>query len=130
MKSGLRLLVALAGVASAGLAAGETFPSMKIARSGVEHEWAFSVDEGSLTCVDFGGELHVLFTEPKPADASVVLLGLPLPRSVAVSTNPLALMSSLEDRALYRPFDSLEQLILRLAPFEVMGKRLCLDRRK
>ena len=48
-----------------------------------------------------------------------------LPRMVVVSANPLALLASFEDRALYLPFDTLETLVGRLAPFEEMGLALC-----
>ena len=50
-----------------------------------------------------------------------------LPRSVVVSTNPIALFASYEDRALYAPYATLEELLRRLAPFEAMGQKLCLD---
>jgi hypothetical protein len=103
------------------------FPSMELARGDTQHEWAFSVDEGTLTCVDFGGQYNVFFAEPWPARASQPVFPMVLPRSVVVSTNPIALFASYEDRALYAPYATLEELLRRLAPFEAMGQKLCLD---
>lgn len=104
---------------------GGLLPEMAIRASNSTHDWPFSVETGTLTCVDIGGQKVVLFSEPWREDVPQEYGNMTLPRSVVVSTNPFALLASIEDRALYRPFDSLETLIVRLAPFEKMGRRLC-----
>ena len=98
---------------------------MAIHASDSAHEWPFSVETGTLTCVEMSGQKVVIFSEPWREDVPQVYGDMTLPRSVIVSTNPIALLASIEDRALYRPFDSLETLIVRLAPFEEMGRQLC-----
>jgi len=108
-------------------AAQDILPRMEISRDTTPYEWAFAVDGGELACVAMGGQYHVFFSEPWPARISIPGFPMTLPRSVAVTTNPIALLASYEDRDLYAPFASLEELIRRLAPFEVMGKRLCLE---
>lgn len=113
----------LAGGGAQGLAF--SFPEMAIGRADTQHEWPFSVDEGTLVCVEVLGQRTVLFSEPWRDDVPQEFGNMTLPRSVVVSTNPIALFASYGDRALYLPFDSLETLILRLAPFEAMGRRLC-----
>jgi len=104
---------------------GGALPEMAIHASDSAHEWPFSVETGTLTCVEMSGQKVVIFSEPWREDVPQVYGDMTLPRSVIVSTNPIALLASIEDRALYRPFDSLETLIVRLAPFEEMGRQLC-----
>lgn len=111
--------------ALAPLAHASTFPEMPLRRADTGHEWPFAVDEGTLTCVAFRGQKVVLFYEPWRTDVPQEFGNMTPPRSVVVSANPLALFATYEDRALYLPFDSLETLIRRLAPFEAMGVRLC-----
>lgn len=101
------------------------YPEMQISKAGSVHEWPFAVDTGDLTCVAMGGQKVVIFSEPWRKDVVQEFGNMTLPRSVIVSANPLALLASLEDRALYAPFDTLETLIKRLAPFERMGWDLC-----
>jgi hypothetical protein len=105
------------------------FPELEIRRETSEHEWPFSVDQGTLVCADMGGQRVVLFSEPWRTNVPQEFGAMTLPRSVVVSTNVFALFASLEDRALYLPFEGLETLVRRLAPFEAMGTRLC-DRGK
>lgn len=112
-------MLALCGAAQA------DFPSQEISRAEAVHEWPFSVDRGTLTCVEFGGQRVIIFAEPWRTDVPQVFGNMTPPRSVIVATNPFALLASLEDRALYLPFDSLETLILRLAPYEEQGRALC-----
>mgnify|MGYP007011837944 FL=1 len=121
----LRALVLCAGLLIAGGAPALAFPEMEIGRDDTDHEWPFSVERGTLVCVSMQGQETVLFSEPWREDVPQELGNMTLPRSVIVSTNPFALFASLEDRALYLPFDSLETLIRRLAPFETLGRRLC-----
>ena len=102
-----------------------TFPELEINRATSEHEWPFSVDSGTLTCISLGGRETVFFAEPWREDVPQELGNMTLPRMVVVSANPLALLASFEDRALYLPFDTLETLVGRLAPFEEMGLALC-----
>jgi hypothetical protein len=103
----------------------DTFPKMEISKADSEYEWPFSVDRGELTCVAMGSQKVVIFFEPWRTDVPQEFGNMTPPRSVIVSTNPLALFATLEDRALYAPFDNLEALIKRLAPFETMGLALC-----
>lgn len=102
-----------------------TFPEMAISRAGVPHEWPFAVEAGTLTCVPWGNERVVLFSEPWRTDVPQEFGNMRLPRSVIVSANPFAIFASYEDRSLYLPFDGFETLIKRLAPFEAMGTKLC-----
>lgn len=121
----LRALLLGAGLLLSGGAAALAFPEMEIGRGDTEHEWPFSVERGKLTCVALQGQETVLFSEPWRTDVPQEFGNMTLPRSVIVSANPFALMASLEDRALYLPFDSIETLIRRLAPFETIGRKLC-----
>lgn len=116
--------LALAGALSAPVWA-SSFPEIAISRATSPHEWPFSVDEGTLTCVELDRQRTVIFSEPWRTDVAQELGDMTLPRSVIVSANPLALLAGIEDRSLYLPFDSLETLIKRLAPFERMGWALC-----
>lgn len=101
------------------------FPEIEIAKATSPHEWPFSVEKGDLTCVQLGQVRGVIFSEPWRTDVPQEFGNMTLPRSVIVSANPLAIFASYEDRSLYAPYDSLETLIRRLAPFEAMGTRLC-----
>jgi len=102
-----------------------TYPKLEISKADSAHEWPFSVDRGELACVAIGGQRTVIFSESWRTDVPQEFGNMTLPRSGIVSANPLALLASQEDRALYAPFDSLEVLIRRLAPFEAMGLALC-----
>jgi len=104
-----------------------SFPELAISRATTEFEWPFSVDAGTLTCVALGGREMVFFSEPWREDVPQEFGNMTLPRMVVVSANPLALLASFEDRALYLPFDTLETLVGRLAPFETMGRNLCAE---
>jgi len=114
--------VASAQDAASPVAISEELP---IDRAGSRHEWPFSVDRGSLTCVTMDGQRVVIFSEPWPDVPIEQLDVMKPPRSVIVSVNVMLLLASIEDRSLYLPFDSLETLIRRLAPFETMGRALC-----
>ena len=100
------------------------FPEIEIDRASAQTEWPFSVDRGDLSCIDLGSQRFVFFSE-KPATDD--LAGIVDRRTVVVSTNPLTYFASFEDRALYAPFKDLETLVKRLAPYEAMGTKLCLD---
>lgn len=102
-----------------------TFPEKVIRRADSQFEWPFSVDQGELTCVAYGGQKHVFFAEILTDEQMGEFGNMTLPRMVVVSANPLAYLASIEDRELYAPFDSIETLIVRLAPFEKMGWALC-----
>ena len=121
----LRALALCAGLLSAGGAAALAFPEMEIGRGDTAHEWPFSVERGKLVCVSMQGQETVLFSEPWREDVPQEPGNMTMPRGVIVSANPFALLASLEDRALYLPFDGLETLIRRLAPFETLGRKLC-----
>lgn len=96
-----------------------------LARGDHPHEWPFSVDTGTLSCTAIGGQRVVIFSEPWRTDVPQEFGNMTLPRSVIVSANPFGLLASAEDRSLYLPFDTLETLIKRLAPYEAIGTRLC-----
>lgn len=104
-----------------------TFPEVVIRKGETEHEWAFSIDEGTLTCIGMNGEGYVFFAEILTDEEMGEFGNMKLPRSVVVTTNPLAFLATVENRELYLPYDSLETLIRRLAPFETMGRKLCDD---
>ena len=123
----LPLAFAGEGLAAAALTEAGVFPEIALRKGETAHEWPFSVDEGKLTCVDYGGRRTVIFTAPWRTDVPQVPGNMTLPRSVIVSADLFALLASHEDRDLYLPFDSLETLIRRLAPFENLGRALCAD---
>lgn len=104
-----------------------TFPETIIRKAESQHEWAFSIDEGTLTCVKLGEDAFVFFGENLGVEEMGETGGMKLPRSVVVTTNPLAFLATVEDRELYAPYDTLETLIRRLAPFEAMGRKLCAE---
>lgn len=110
--------------------AASTFPEIVITRSEAQTEWPFSVDQGELSCVNYGQGAFVFFSEILPDDVDNAPGPMKLPRMVVVSANPMALFASIEDRALYAPFDTLEALIKRLAPYETMGRELCAQQKK
>jgi len=101
------------------------FPEIVIRKADTQHEWAFSIDEGTLTCVPLGADRFVFFGEILTPEEMGEIGNMKLPRSVAVTTNPIALLATIEDKELYAPWDSLETLVKRLAPFEAMGAKLC-----
>ena len=102
-----------------------TFPEIVIRKAETEYEWAFSIDEGTLTCVQLGAGRFVFFGEILTDEEMGEIGNMTLPRSVVVSVNPLDFLATIENRELYAPFDSLETLIKRLAPFHDMGRALC-----
>jgi hypothetical protein len=102
-----------------------SFPEVTISKGEAEYEWPFSVDEGTLTCVAMGNQRVAIFSEPWREDLPQEFGNMTLPRSVIVSANPIALFAGVENRDLYAPYDGLETLIKRLAPYERMGWALC-----
>jgi hypothetical protein len=110
---------------ASGLTLAQTFPEVEISKAEWATEWPFVVDEGTLTCVELGPNRTVIFSEPWREDVPQEIGNMTLPRSVIVSANPFAILASLEDRSLFLPFDTLETLIRRLAPFETSGLKLC-----
>ena len=88
------------------------------------------LDVRTLECADFIQTVHYLL-RLKKYDTTRQEMGeigsMKLPRSVVVTTNPLAFLATVEDRELYAPYDTLETLIRRLAPFEAMGRKLCAE---
>lgn len=121
-------VLVVAGMLAAQAAAAQNLTvsdELRIDRDTSRHEWPFSIDSGSLTCVLLDGQRVVIFSEPWPDTPIEELDVMKPPRSVIVSVNVMMLLASIEDRSLYLPFDSLETLIKRLAPFEAMGSALC-----
>jgi hypothetical protein len=119
--------LAFAGEPAAVAKPASVFPEIVIRRSESKHEWAFSIDEGTLTCIGMNGERYVFFAEILTDEEMGEFGNMKLPRSVVVTTNPLTFLATVENRELYLPYDSLETLIRRLAPFETMGRKLCDD---
>jgi hypothetical protein len=115
----------LAASAPAGM-----FPEIVIRKAETEHEWAFSIEEGTLTCVQVGADRFVFFGEILTSEEMGEIGNMKLPRSVVVTTNPVALLATIEDKELYAPWDSLETLVKRLAPFEATGMKLCEDQKE
>ncbi len=98
----------------------EDFRVQSIARTDREQDWPFSVDRGFLLCAWVMGERVVYFsTEPdEDEDES--------PRLIVVSSNPFDIMlASMMGRDLIAPYDDMEQLVARFAPFQRIGQRLC-----
>ena len=102
-------------------------PEMEIDRTTIAAEWPFTVERGTLTCVAVTTTKVVIFAEPWREDVPQEFGNMTLPRSVIVSANPMAILASFEDRELYLPFDTLETLVARLAPYERIGLELCRD---
>jgi hypothetical protein len=125
LSGALVIAMPLALAPDAGVVPVKDFDEVAISRADAAEEWPFSVDEGTLTCITYEGQRMVIFAEPWRDDVPQEFGNMTLPRSVLVSTNPFALLASLEDRALYAPFDSIETLIARLAPWETIGAAIC-----
>jgi len=102
-----------------------TFPEIVIRKGQTPHEWPFSVEEGTLICMDYAGQRHVFFSEILTEEGAGGFGAMKLPRMVVVTANPLAYLATFEDRDLYLPWDGLETLVRRLAPYERMGWALC-----
>ena len=122
-RSGLRLALALFAVA--GPAAGATFPELTVARGDHALEWPFAIERGTLTCIVYGRQKYVFFSEILTPEEQGSFGNMKLPRMVVVTANPMAYLASFEDRALYAAFHDLETLIRRLAPYEKIGWDLC-----
>ncbi|MGE0500752.1 MAG: hypothetical protein AB7I79_03725 [Rhizobiaceae bacterium] len=100
---------------------------MVISRAEATTEWPFSIDVGELSCITLQGQRQVFFAEILTSEEMGEIGNMTLPRMVVVTTNPFALFATIEDRELYAPYDSLEALITRLAPYETMGFAICPD---
>jgi hypothetical protein len=107
------------------VATSSLFPTKLIRKSETVYEWPFSIDEGELTCIGMNGQKFVFFAEILSDEEMGEFGSMKLPKSVVVTTNPMAFFASFEDRDLYLPWDTLETLIRRLAPYERMGWALC-----
>lgn len=119
------LPILLAAEMAAATTGAPLFPEIVIRRGEVAHEWAFSIDEGELACVNHAGSRFVFFSEILTDEEMGEIGNMTLPRSVIVSVNPLDFLATVDNRELYLPFDALETLIKRLAPFYDMGRALC-----
>jgi hypothetical protein len=102
-----------------------SLPEQEIARGESEWDWPFSIERGRLTCIESQGQRYVFFSEILTPEEMGEFGAMKLPRMVVVSANPLAYLATLDNRELYLPWDSLETLIKRLAPYERMGWELC-----
>lgn len=124
------MAAAIAAPIPFGAAYADTFPKIVISKAEAKHEWPFSLDEGELTCVKMGQPEYVFFSEILTPEEMGEIGSMKLPRSVVVTANPLAFLATMDNRELYAPFDTLETLIKRLAPYEVMGRALCAQDQK
>ncbi|MHB2263842.1 hypothetical protein [Aliihoeflea sp. PC F10.4] len=85
-----------------------------ISRSGDERSWPFTVDHGSLACTWSAGQKVVIFI-PDEEEGMVF-----------VSTNPMdAVFLNMANRHLVAETETVEDLIVRMGPFESLGRRLC-----
>ena len=103
------------------------FPEIVVTRAEAKTEWPFTVDKGELSCINMGQGGYVFFNEIQTEREQAAGK---LPRMVVVTTDPVALFASFEDRSLYAPFDTLETLITRLGPYEAIGRDLCASQKK
>ena len=101
------------------------FPEIVIRKGETADEWPFAIDEGELGCVQIGEQRGVFFSEILTPEQMGTFGNMKLPRMVVVTANPMAFLATVDNKELYAPFDSLETLIKRLAPFERMGWELC-----
>lgn len=97
-----------------------------IEREARETEWPFSVERGMLACGWAGGQKITLFIEDtaegeEPSDREAAQ-----PRRLILAVNPFDLaVQNIGFRDLFAPFDSLEQLVRRVAPYLTIARRLC-----
>lgn len=95
-----------------------------IEREARETEWPFSVERGTLACGWAAGQKIALFIEAAEEDRFDGRMEHP--RRLILSVNPFDLaVQNLGFRDLFAPFDSLEQLIRRVAPYVTTARRLC-----
>ena len=97
-----------------------------IEREERETEWPFSVERGTLACGWAGGQKIALFIEEEPDDGDSPGGGTSQPRRLLLSVNPFDLaVQNIGFRDLFAPFDSIEELIRRVAPYVTTARRLC-----
>lgn len=102
----------------------EMMCTIPLAKGDHPHEWPFSIAEGELSCVAVGPDRAVFFAEV-PEDKGTIGNITPA-RQVVVTSNPIALLATLDNRALYAPYgDNLETLLKRLAPYLDIGLTIC-----
>lgn len=94
-----------------------------ISRAAHEDDWPFSVPSGYLGCVWSAGHKIVSFVEKRASSGEESAKD---PRVVIVTTDPFQLtLLNMANRDLFAPAGSVEALIKRVAPFEVLGEKLC-----
>jgi hypothetical protein len=97
-----------------------------IEREAKEADWPFSVERGLLACGWAAGQKFTLFVEEATEGEEAIDVGTERPRRLVLSVNPFDLaMQNIGYRDLFAPFDSLEQLIHRVAPYVTIARRLC-----
>lgn len=103
----------------------EDFRSQKIARQAGETDWPFVETQGLLMCVRIFGIRHVLFY-PGRLEADDYE-GDPIadPKIVHVTTDPIQLWTDPAAAALLAPDMTIEDKIRRMAPYVILGKKLC-----
>lgn len=103
---------------------GDDFRMQAIARTDREEGWPFSVPSGYLFCAWLMAEKVVYFVE-EPDDPEDYE-SWEEARMVHLSRDPVSLaFVNIGNSDLFAPFDGIEQLLVRVAPFVRLGERLC-----
>ena len=93
-----------------------------IARTDGERGWPFSVTSGHIACVWSAGRPLAIFVE----DIDEADTDEEAARHVILSVDPIELtVLNIANRTLFAPAGSIENLIERVAPYVVIGERLC-----
>ncbi|WP_187968267.1 hypothetical protein [Aquibium microcysteis] len=97
-----------------------------IEREARETEWPFSVERGTLACGWAAGQKVALFLEASAEDEDMTDGAAARQRRLVLSVNPIDLaVQNIGFRDLFSPFDSLEELVVRIAPYVTTARRLC-----
>lgn len=93
-----------------------------IARTDGERGWPFTVVSGHIACIWSAGRPLAIFVE----DIDDADTGENAGRHVILSVDPIELtVLNIANRTLFAPAGSIEDLIERVAPYVVIGERLC-----
>jgi hypothetical protein len=97
-----------------------------IEREAKETGWPFTVERGTLACGWAGGQKIALFIEAAADDEDAIDGAPARPRRLVLTVNPFDLaVQNIGFRDLFTPFDSLEELVVRVAPYVTTARRLC-----
>jgi hypothetical protein len=106
----------------------EDFRFQQIARGPNETNWPFTEDSGLVSCAFVMGQPIVTFFPDSvvncDCDEDTAEEGVP--RHLTLSINPFDLVFlNIANRELLAPTSGVEELIERIAPYYVIGRRLC-----